>query len=217
MLGYYLLAGAFGAIVGFAELASRYRDAPGRAIMSPSALLYVAINVVASVGALALIDTFDWTFGVDEADQELVQTLVAGFSAMAFFRSSLFTARIGDTDVGIGPSIVLQGVIAMADRGVDRNRAGGRARDVSRIMEGISFELAAEALPTYCFALMQNVGEEEQKAAGEQVKGLHESTTMNPRAKALSLGLALMNIVGVGVLEVAVENLRGEIGEPKGE
>ena len=80
-------------------------------------------------------------------------------------------------------------------------------------MDGISFDLASEALPAYCFALMQNVGEEEQKAAGEQVKGLKESTTMNQRAKALSLGLALMNIVGVGVLEVAVENLRGEIGE----
>ncbi len=102
----------------------------------------------------------------------------------------------------------------MADRGVDRSRAGSRAHEVSRIMMGISFERAWEALPAYCFALMQNVSEDEQKAAGEQVRGLRESTTMNPRAKSLSLGLALMNIVGVGVLEVAVENLRSDLSEP---
>ena len=32
------------------------------------------------------------------------QILMAGVSAMAFFRSSLFVVRAGDRDVGVGPS-----------------------------------------------------------------------------------------------------------------
>lgn len=45
---------------------------------------------------------------------------MAGVSAMAFFRSSLFVVRAGDRDVGVGPSGFLQIFLTAADRAVDR-------------------------------------------------------------------------------------------------
>jgi hypothetical protein len=129
---------------------------------------------------------------------------------MAIFRSSLFIVRAGDQDVGVGPSGFLQVVLTAADRAVDRRRAGARAGEVSRAMDGVAFAKAAEALPSYCLALMQNASEDEKVALANQVTLLRDAH-MEDRAKSLALGLALMNVVGRGVLEAAVLALRDEI------
>ena len=159
-----------GALVGVAELVSRYRDAPSRALHNWAAALYVGLNATAAVAALALIRAFDWKFGAsDTGAVEWTRALVAGFGAMALFRSALFIVRAGDQDVGIGPSGLLQVVLSAADRAVDRGRAGARALEVTDTMAGVSFDRAAEALPAYCLALMQNATEDEKVALGNQV------------------------------------------------
>jgi alpha-ketoglutarate-dependent taurine dioxygenase len=57
---------------------------------------------------------------------------------------------------------------------------------------------------------MQNASEEEKVALAHQVTLLRDAH-MEDRAKSLALGLALMNVVGRGVLEAAVLTLREEI------
>jgi 4-amino-4-deoxy-L-arabinose transferase-like glycosyltransferase len=207
----YAAVALIGALVGLGELVSRYRDAPGRALRNNAAVLYVGVNAAAAIAALGLTQAFGWTFGADGgAELRWTRVLVAGFGAMAIFRSALFVVRAGEQDVGVGPSGFLQVVLTAADRAVDRNRAGARAGEVSRAMAGVSFEKASEALPSYCLALMQNASEDEKVALANQVRLLRDST-MEDRAKSLALGLALMNVVGRGVLEAAVASLREEI------
>lgn len=211
----YLIVGLFGLLVGVAELVSRYRDAPRKALLTPPAFLYAGLNAAASLLALALIHAFDWGFGVDPSSPNGVwwtRVLVAGLGAMAFFRSSLFMVRVGDTDVGVGPGGLLQIVLDATDRAVDRARAEPRALSVSRIMQGVVFEKAFEALPAFCFALMQNVSAEEQQQFARQIDAL-ASSQMDDRVKALNLGLALMNVVGEPVLQAAVETLGDDIKE----
>ena len=207
----YVAVALIGGLVGLGELVARYRDAPGSALRNAAAGLYVGINALAAIAALGLIRAFDWKFGADDGDAlRWTRVLVAGFGAMALFRSSLFIVRAGDQDVGVGPSGFLQVVLNAADRAVDRRRAGARAGEVSRAMEGVSFDKASEALPSYCLALMQNASEEEKVALAHQVALLRDAR-MEDRAKSLALGLALMNVVGRGVLEAAVVTLRDEI------
>src|SRR3982750_2744912 len=135
----YLIVVAIGASVGIGELVARYRDDPTRALGSFPALIYVVLNAAAAAGALALVQAFGWKFGAADGSSELrwTRVLVAGFGAMALFRSSLFTARVGNQDVGVGPSTFLQVVLTAADRAVDRRRARARARDVSQAMKGV--------------------------------------------------------------------------------
>jgi hypothetical protein len=146
LLAFALAVTLFGGAVGMAELVSRYRDAPVRAIASLPAVLYIALNAAASLAAFGLIQVFDFRFGVTGADagQKLlwVQALVASFGAMAAFRSSLFTVRVGDQDVGVGPQGLLQIILDAADRGVDRERAAGRAAEVATAMKDLSFQRA---------------------------------------------------------------------------
>lgn len=194
-----------GGVVGASELISRYKDAPGGAIRTWPAAAYIAINALASVGSLALIRANGW-FG----PSRWMQILMAGVSAMAFFRTSLFIVRAGDRDVGVGPSGFLQIFLGAADRAVDRGRAAARSDSVAEVMKGVDYTKARRTLPAYCLALMQNVPPEDQQVLERLLEALDKRDT-EPSVKALLLGLELINVVGVDVLTTAVKSLGEQI------
>lgn len=206
----YTIVGALGAAVGLGELVSRYKDAPVRALITWSAVLYVAVNVAAAVAVLGLARAFGWDLGGTGEAARWTQVLAAGFGSMAIFRTSLFTVRIADEDVSIGPSGFLQVILRAADRAVDRTRAAARAIEVQGAMRGVSFEKAQASLPAFCLALMQNLAPEEQRQLADEIDRLSRQT-MPDYAKTLILGIALMNLVGEGGLRGAVETLGDQI------
>lgn len=217
----FAVVGSIGALVGVTELIARYDDEPVRAIKQRPAWLYIFINIVAAILALALARLFDWKFFADGDDPDQLrwmQIFVAGFGAMFVLRSSFFVARgVGDDDgeLNVGPSSVLKVILDVADQGVDRIRADQRAREVNKIMANVDFTKASTALPLYVLALLQNAPPEAQAAFSEQVKQLGQLEGVEENIKALNLGLLVMSFAGVGVLTAAVdslgENLRATI------
>ena len=201
----WVAAALLGGIVGASELTSRYKDAPTAALQTWPARFYIAINCAASVGALGLIRTNGWF-----ASNRWTQILMAGISAMAFFRTSLFVVRAGDRDVNVGPSGFLQIFLVAADRAVDRQRAAARSAAAVEAMNGVDYAKAKDALPPYCLALLQNLSEEDQKELGRALKDLEESK-VEPGVKVLLLGIELSNVVGVDVLTTAVKSLGEQI------
>ena len=210
----YLVVAALGLLVSAGELVSRYKDAPAGALRSSGAVFYMALNVAASVVALALIHIFDWKFGVTSGGEVLrwTQVGVAGTGAIALFRTSLFTVRAGDRDIGVGPGGFLQIFREAADRSVDRVRARSRGETVSNLMEGISYDKASHGLATYCLALMQNVPDDEQTALSKSL-ALLKTADIAPAIKVRIMALNLLNVVGPNVLVAAVESLRKKIAE----
>ena len=210
-------AGVFllGALVGVAELVSRYKDDPGGALRSRPGLLYLALNALAGLFALILVYKFDWRFDLEPGDKlRWTRILLSGFGSMGLFRSSLFKVRAGDVDIGVGPSSFLQVVLNAVDREVDRLRAEARARQIGAIMAGVTFSKAAVALPTICLALMQNLPKEDQEQLGRQIQALQAPAVSDDGVKALALGLYLMNVVGRDVLAAAVASLGSKIKGP---
>ncbi len=207
----WLVVGLIGAAIGAVELISRYKDEPDNALNSWPAVYYLLINALASVGALGLIRVFKWDFGVtDPAAAGWTQVIVAGFGAMTILRASVFTVKVGAESVPIGPSRFLEALLIAVDQGVDRKRAQGRSAVVSKVMKDISFDKAYMALPAYCLALMQNLPQAEQEQFARKIN-LIRSADMSPQIKSLLLGLALMNVVGEGVLKASVEHLGGDL------
>ena len=208
----YAIVAVLGALVGGGELISRYRDAPARALYNVPAFIYIALNVAASLAALGLIRVYDWKFGITAGGAQLrwAQVGMAGTAAMALFRTSLFTVHVGDRDIGVGPSSFLQIFREASDRAVDRLRAKARGEQVSEVMKGIEYKKAAEGLPLYCLALMQNVPDEEQVKLSNSLK-LLDSDDIDPAIKVRVLGLNLMNVVGPNVLIAAVDSLREQM------
>jgi hypothetical protein len=129
---------------------------------------------------------------------------------MALFRTSLFTVRAGDADVGIGPGSFLQVFRDAADREVDRIRAQARSRQVGKVMDGLSYSKAAAGLTPFCLALMQNLPPEEQTKVNEAVRLLNPEP-IDEAVKVRILGLLLMNLVGPDVLAAAVASLREQL------
>ena len=204
-------AALIGILIGVTELVNRYRDAPGKVLFTAPACLYLAINGMASTIALLLVQTFDFDFGLGESPNLVwIKVLASGFSAMALFRSSLFVVRVGDQDVGIGPSSLLQIVLGAVDRAVDRMRGKNRAREVARIMDGIAFTKAFPELTSLCLALMQNLPEEEQDLLARDYESLVPAE-MRDEVKVFTMGLSLMTAVGPHVLQAAVDMLGNSV------
>jgi hypothetical protein len=206
----WVAVAALGAVVGASELISRYKDAPEAAIKTWPAIFYMAINALASVAALALIHATR-TF----PNSRWAQILTAGVSAMAFFRTSLFVVRVGDRDVGVGPSGFLQIFLSAADRAVDRKRGAVRSSAVVQVMKSVDYAKARHSLPEYCLALMQNVPPEDQQALEQLLEAL-DKRDADPSVKTLLLGLELINVVGVDVLKTAVKSLGDQIRSAPG-
>jgi hypothetical protein len=212
----YLFAFGIGGGVGAAELVSRYKDRPERAITTYPAAFYVLVNGLGSLIALYLISVFpEWLKweSLDKWDTgtTVKAVLLAGFSAILFFRTSLFKLRVGDSDLAVGPSIVLDSLLVAADRAVDRVMAQPRAEFVQGLLGNVSFEKAASILPAHCLALMQNVsGSESQRIAGV-VNALRAEKDMPDKIKSFNLGLILLTVVGERVLQIAVKGLQADL------
>ncbi len=190
-----------GLSIGATELISRYRDEPFAPLLSIPGAFYIAING----GAAALAYYFLQLSMPNLA--EPMATLTAGVSAMAFFRSSLFTVKIGDRDTPVGPSLILMTVLKALDRAYDRTRAEPRSLAVQEIMGSLSFEQVYNALPVLCCDLMQTLATEEISTINTQANLLKANKDMSDHSKSLSLGLALLNLVGEKTLKAAVNTL----------
>jgi len=209
--------GFFGMLVGTGELVSRYRDEPGEAVFSKSGAFYIGINVLAAIFALALMRAFDVTFGLDPLAQTTAlrwtEVLAAGFSAMAFFRCSLFNVRIANQDIPVGPQIFLETILAAADRAVDRNRGSSRYRLAEDLpIEGLAFEPTSIALPVLCFNLLQNVSPQTQADVRRQIKELTENQQIQELTKIRALLLLLMVVAGERLLQDALALYRADLG-----
>ncbi|HEX5753018.1 MAG TPA: hypothetical protein VFZ09_42850 [Archangium sp.] len=209
----YTAVAFIGAFIGIGELVSRYKDDPYEAITNRHAITYTLLNVLASLLALLALKTLNPAdaqgvlLGEGPASARVGYTLVAGFGAMGLLRSSAFNMRVGNEDIAIGPSALLQVMLSATDRAVDRARARVRAEMMARTMHMVPFEQLEVALPQLAFAMMQNVTDQEKQDFANVVSALREKK-MDAVAKSISLGLALSNIVGQGVVDDAVMALR---------
>jgi len=121
--------------------------------MIPS-LLYIALNGFLSCLALLLILIYGWTPSVAGATpvspalaDHCTRVLLAGLGSMAFFRSAIFTLKKGGEDIGIGPVMLFQSVLAAVDAAVDRRRGVSRDALIQRVMKDVSFTRSQELLP----------------------------------------------------------------------
>jgi hypothetical protein len=224
--GYSWLAGVFpmpqlaamliGALVGGVELLGRYRHAPVRALLTVSGGSYMLINIAASWAAYYMIREFKIFDNLTTA-KELTHVLAAGFGSLVFMRSSLFKVRIGDSDIGIGPAAVLDTVLLVADRGVDRREAVSRAQDVTALVAQVNDpRLIAKMLTKYSLALMQNVDEKTSQDLGDAVGKIMSDTEIPDAIKMDIVALRLGVVVGPDVLEAAVDALGDRLTQTAG-
>jgi hypothetical protein len=203
-----LIASALAGSVGLTELVTRYRSDPRRAVVSLAAVLYVALNAGAGAAALYLVRAFGWTFG-HASNVTLWRILIAGFGALALFRSSLFVAKIGGASVGVGPSALLEGLLGMLDRDVDRKCAKDISKQISEAdLAELNPETVVSTLPVLCLALMQNFPAGDQALLGAEMSKIGNEEDLTDQAKMRAVLIQLAKYLGADLVGRVLHDVR---------
>jgi len=194
---YLLLTIFFGAMVGASEIMSRYRDEPFRAIFSPPGRLYMALNGLISAAAYVLLLQYRPKVLPALNDDDLMTSVVAGFGAMMFLRSRLFSFRTeGGEAFSVGPDAVLSTFLNSVNRRVDRYLSDIRQDIVyNEAVTILGPENAPKFLEIYLNAY-QNIPEDEKKSLALDMQGVLSRVDLDDKLKLMAISFGFINIGG---------------------
>jgi hypothetical protein len=197
MVGYYFISAACGSLVACAEVVSRYRDEPLKAICCWWGLSYIVLNALLSVAAYAIL-SITGTVSSTMATADLVRNaILAGFGAAVVMRAKIFNLRLsGGERVSFGPDFVIDTFLNMLDRQIDRRRAYRRSQIVMSKMEDISFEDVKMPMVTLLTSSMQNLTASEELHLGEELRKLTDTAEFSNQDKSYALGFLVMDLAG---------------------
>jgi hypothetical protein len=194
---YFILTLVFGAMVGASEIMSRYRDEPFRAIFSPPGRIYLLLNGLISVAAYLLLLKYRASVLPALNTDDLMTSVVAGFGAMMFMRSKLFSFRTeGGEAFSVGPDAVLSTFLNSVNRRVDRYLSDIRQDIV--YSEAVTIprpEDAPKFLEIYLTAY-QNIPDDEKKALAQDIQAVLGRADLDHRLKLMAISFGFMNIGG---------------------
>lgn len=210
----HALALAFGALTGMSEIMLRYRDEPLRATVTRYGLSYLALNGLIATSALFILMHYEDGVFPGLKNDLFMKAIVAGFGAMAVFRSKLFTYRAEDgREFPVGPIIVLDTVLKVLDRKIDRQRSSERQRLVFEQLKDITaYDFAANYLVVSLLSY-QNLTTDEKAVIANAVKEYREQTQWPTQLKSMALGFAFLTIAGEENFAEVVKNLKAALAQ----
>jgi hypothetical protein len=202
----WVLAFAVGLGTSLVELLSRYRDEPIKVIAtSVFAWVYLLLNGFLAIGAHALL--LDAGFGEGETQIRRAGLAVAsGLGAAVILRSRVFSARLGDEQVSIGPGYVVDQLLEIIDAQIDRRRALQRVQIVVDVMKGKDFDGSRIHSSTMITGSRQNLSLQDQKDLANQIREIGDRMIPD-QEKSYALGFILLDFMGEEFLKAVAVNL----------
>jgi hypothetical protein len=209
----FAIAFLSGSLVGATEIVSRYRDEQMKAVLSPDGLLYVVFNGAISTFALVLIFHYESSVAAFSMfkDSSLGAAVAAGFGSTAIMRTRLAVIKGTDNkDLSIGPDIVINLLLSMIDRRIDRWRAARRQEIIARCFSDLrslgSIDQASQYLLSTLLAF-QNLSDSDKQQLAERVQQNKQSTgDVNIQFQAL--GFAFLTVLGEENFASALQKAR---------
>ena len=171
-------------------------------------LTYLGINGFISLAAFAVLLHYPSGIFPKLAGDNFMASIVAGFGAMGIMRSKLFIFRSDDgKEYPIGPAIVIETILRVADRKIDRFRAAQREQRVfSSLKETANFEQAADYLTASLLAF-QNLSQDEKRDIAAVIQQYREQQSWPPALKTMAMGFAFLTIAGEENFDQVVKDL----------
>jgi hypothetical protein len=193
---YYFIASVSGLLVACAEIMSRYKAAPIKAVSTIWGAIYLVVNAGLSLLAFQLLIFIGTVTDATPSVDVLKYALFAGFGAMVIIRAKLFDVKLsGGESVSVGPDFVVDTFLNFLDREIDRNRACARAKTVKGIMADIKYDEAKLPLITLMTRSMQNISSTELAELGKKIAEL-DNLEMPAQVKSYSLGFLMLDLAG---------------------
>ena len=204
----YVSATVLGVIFASIELASRYKDDPLSVLKSAPGLFYLSINGLTCFAGLYITQVLALRIEVEDSlpmlSQRVMDIISASLSTLLIMRSSI--AKLGqNSEIDLGLSIILNKLLSIVDREVDRLRAESRSQDIVKQLGQFSFDDVKKEVIPHCLAVMQNLTVEEKKQLLYEVEqlGIKDRDT----TKKFRAGLVIYDLVGSRVLKSVIEDL----------
>jgi hypothetical protein len=168
--------------------------------------VYFFLNGVSAALAYWLIDSIGsgWT---GWSATEPGKIIIASGSSMAFLRSSFFNLHIDHKVWSGGPGVVLQMLLVITEKSIDRARSRSNLPKIGRIMKGVDLQRAVGDLPILCLSLMQKTSKEEEAGLGKELAALAKNQNITEETKVLAAGVILSRLTGVKLIEVSINEL----------
>ena len=216
---YLLLTMIFGAFVGAAEIASRYRDEPFRSIISAPGRTYMAFNALISLAAFCLLARYPRFFGFEAGLEDyLIMSVVAGFGAMVVMRSKLFNFKNDkdDSTISVGPDAVINIFLTSVDRNIDRYRSFDRQALVYQEATKIKRPADAPAFINTFLASYQNLSEEDKREFSGIIESVRAKTDLTDELKLMAISFGFLKISGDTNYKALMDLLskHQEMGQP---
>lgn len=128
---------------------------------------------------------------------------------MIVLRSKLFIFRTEDgKEYPIGPSIVIETLLRVFDRKIDRLRASERQRRVFERMKGITdFAAAANYLEASLLSF-QNLSQEEKADIAQVIDQYRQETDWPDSLRTMAVGFAFLTIAGEENFDEVIASLK---------
>lgn len=219
----YLIAGAVAGVVGFADIITRYKDNPWRAVATFAAWIYIIVNVGFGVTAywlamvLGAVDVGELRLPDEPGltDELVTSGLVVGFGAILILRAVAFKLAIGGQDNALGPSTIVDALLAACDQWIDRDLAHNKDKRVREMMSEVSYASARVFIPQYGLALLQQ-NEERVRRLADFIAGIDaykkdDGGLTADAERAFLFGNALINMFGYEVAKGVVDGFRKQL------
>lgn len=188
------------------ELLSRYRDEPIKVIAtSQFAWVYLLLNGLMGIGAHAVLLDSGFTT-IDTPTSRASLAVGSGVSAALILRSRVFTARLGDEQVSIGPGYIVDQLLGIIDAQIDRRRALQRVSIVVGVMDGKDFDGSRIHAATMITGSRQNLSLQDQKDLANQIREVVDRKIPD-QEKSYALGFILLDFMGEEFLQAVASKL----------
>ena len=196
----YLYAFMIGVVVAFSEIIGKFNDEPIKSLNTTHAVLYHLVNGLMAVFALKLmVLNNNGAMPTNEMDK-VKYVLAAGIGSMAFFRSKIFTMKIGEQDVSFGPEQVINVYFRFMEKEIDRTRGAMRIDFIVNNLANIKFEQFHKAVKIMLDA-SQVITKDNKDHILKQAEELPKKSDINSQSKpyeqsTYELGFILLNEMG---------------------
>ncbi len=184
-----------GLVYGSIEILARYRDEPFKVLSSPFSWIYVVVNGLLGFAAYAiLIQTQEPA--VKDASDQLKYALIGGLGAAVVLRARLFSAKVGDEEIAIGPGYFVDQLLAVLDQQIDRSRAHQRVEIVVEWMGHLDdFKKTTEYVSTMILGSSQSMSLQARKDMAARIREIRDQPTRD-KFKIFALGFVILDFRG---------------------
>lgn len=193
----YFFAFSLGMLAAAAEIIQKFRGEPLDAVGTWEAFSYHIFNGLLSVMALFILIAFKGGVPADSLSK-ISYVVTAGLGSILIMRSKLFSVKVGDDEIAVGPEQIITVFLRFMENAIDRVRATSRIEFVRSTMDDLDFDTISDYTVTMLDAMQAD--EKARERLGKSIFEIGEKE-IDPQLKSYRLGFCLLNDMGEGFVE----------------